>query len=51
MDEKSMFIMYFCGLVSMQYHPKNFGVAIDLDKFADIAQQMVCLTRERYPED
>lgn len=51
MDEKAQFVVYYSGLVAMQFHPRNEGNWPDveaLELLAQVADKMVELTKERY---
>lgn len=49
MDDEAAFAMYFATIAGFQFHPRNSHHVVDLEKFADIAEQMVRLHRRRYP--
>lgn len=46
MDEQSkqdltIWALFYGGLVAMQFHPRNAGVAVDLQHFATVADHMM----------
>lgn len=55
MDNEQMFVIFFAGLVSMQFHPKNYDKGLDVDlvvkDMAYVADRMVLETRRRYKAD
>lgn len=53
MNERALFCVYYAGLVAMKFHPRNADMFCqdDLLEAADIAETMVRITNERFPED
>lgn len=52
MDERILFAMFYSGLVAMQFHPRNAKKfhEYSLDDLADVAQSMVRISYERFPD-
>lgn len=50
MHQAPIWVMYFGGLVAIKAHPKN-GEPPDLKQCASIADEMLALTIQRFPEE
>jgi len=46
--DSHIWAMFFAGLVSIKFHPRN-EVVVDLDECARVADRMFILYMERFP--
>ena len=52
MDNKQIWTIYFTGVTSIQWHPKNQNnpERLTLEQCATIADEMLLITNERFPK-
>jgi len=50
MDDKTMFVIFYSGLVSIQHHPRNSAGDINYDYLIEVALSCVQATNKIYPQ-
>lgn len=47
MGDNAVWAMFYAGIVSIQFHPRNAGAFVDFDQLADAADEMLKRYRAR----